>query len=63
MIGAIGNVTTAKPQQPISDHDESNQHLMNDERSRTDNIANDGGNCSIINNGNDNNIVTQDAVG
>lgn len=59
----IGNVSAAKPQQPISDDDESNQHLMNDEQSGTDNIANDGGNCSNSNNENENNIVMQDIVG
>lgn len=50
--------TTTKPQQPITVDDESNQHLVNDDRSSADHAID----ANVFNNG-DNNIVMQETVG
>lgn len=51
-------MATAKPHQPISLDDESNQHLVNCDRSSADNVID----ANPSNNG-DNNIVMQEIVG
>lgn len=56
----IGEETTAKPQQPISVDEESNQHLSNDNRTSAD-IANDVNSLNVV--GGDNNVVMQEVVG
>lgn len=50
--------TTTKPQQPIPLDDESNQHLVNDDRSDADNAID----VNSSNNNGDNNVVMQDTV-
>ncbi|XP_031617985.1 calmodulin-binding transcription activator 1 isoform X2 [Contarinia nasturtii] len=49
---------TTKPQQPFSVDDESNQHLVNDDRSSADNAID----TNVFNNS-DNNVVMQEMVG